>query len=194
VGAGGDKICNGDGLNGQVKVNGSSAKSWQKKEKKPVATVAWMIIFGDAFHNFIDGLSIGAAFSDSILLGVSICIAVLCEELPHELGDFAILLNAGMSKKRALLLNFLSACTCYLGLICGITLSQVSDAKPWILGIAGGMFLYISLADMMPEMNHAAEEHKDQPIKVFLIQNFGLLTGVGVILLVVHFGAMIHLE
>lgn len=46
----------------------------------------------------------------------------------------------------------------------------------------------------MPEMNHAAEEHKDQPIKVFLIQNFGLLTGVGVILLVVHFGAMIHLE
>ena len=64
-------------------------------------------------------------------------------------GDFAILLNAGMSKKRALLFNFLSACTCYLGLIIGISLSEVAYATPWILGIAGGMFLYISLADMV---------------------------------------------
>jgi len=51
-----------------------------------IATVAWMIIFGDGLHNFIDGLSIGAGFSESILTGVSISVAVLCEELPHELG------------------------------------------------------------------------------------------------------------
>ena len=54
-----------------------------------------------------------------------------------------------MSKKRALLFNFLSACTCYLGLIIGISLSEVGHATPWILGLAGGMFLYISLADMV---------------------------------------------
>ena len=55
-------------------------------EKKEVATVAWMIIFGDGLHNFIDGLTIGAAFTDSILAGISICMSVFCEELPHELG------------------------------------------------------------------------------------------------------------
>lgn len=51
-----------------------------------IATVAWMIIFGDGFHNFIDGVSIGAAFQQSIFTGISICLAVMCEELPHELG------------------------------------------------------------------------------------------------------------
>ena len=62
-----------------------------------VATVAWMIIFGDGVHNFIDGLSIGAAFSESTLTGISVSAAVLCEEFPHELGDFAVLLNSGMN-------------------------------------------------------------------------------------------------
>jgi len=67
----------------------------------------------------------------------------------YFVGDFAILLNAGMSKKRALLFNFLSACTCYIGLAFGISLSSVAYATPWILAIAGGMFLYIALADMV---------------------------------------------
>lgn len=56
------------------------------EKKKPIATFAWMIVFGDAFHNFIDGLSIGAAFTESVLAGVSVSVAVICEELPHELG------------------------------------------------------------------------------------------------------------
>ena len=68
-----------------------------------IATVAWMIIFGDGVHNFIDGLSIGAAFSESILTGISVSTAVLCEEFPHELGDFAVLLNAGMNMRQVYL-------------------------------------------------------------------------------------------
>jgi len=115
-----------------------------------IATVAWMIIFGDGIHNFIDGLSIGAAFSDSILTGISVSVAVLCEEFPHELGDFAVLLNAGMSMKQALMYNFLSACTCYLGLALGILLGELEGSSCYIFGLAGGMFLYISLVDMMP--------------------------------------------
>lgn len=71
-----------------------------QKQKTPIATVAWMIIFGDGVHNFIDGLSIGAAFSESILTGMSVSLAVLCEEFPHELGDFAVLLNSGMTIKQ----------------------------------------------------------------------------------------------
>merc|ERR1719334_1732707 len=117
-----------------------------------IATVSWMIIFGDGIHNFIDGLSIGAAFSESILTGISVSLAVLAEEFPHELGEFAVLLNSGMTMKQALMYNFLSACTCYLGLILGILLGEL-DANCYIFALAGGMFLYISLVDMVPELN-----------------------------------------
>merc|ERR1719334_1281381 len=147
-----------------------------------IATVAWMIIFGDGIHNFIDGLSIGAAFSESILTGISVSVAVLCEEFPHELGDFAVLLNAGMSMKQALMYNFLSACTCYLGLILGILLGELEGASGYIFGLAGGMFLYISLVDMMPELNEAVETASKTSVKdaltVFLLQNIGILTGI----------------
>ena len=99
----------------------SSQHKAAKPAKRKIATVAWMIIFGDGIHNFIDGLSIGAAFSESILTGLSVSLAVLCEEFPHELGDFAVLLNSGMTVRQAMMYNFLSACTCYLGLVIGET-------------------------------------------------------------------------
>lgn len=146
-----------------------------------IATVAWMIIFGDGFHNFIDGLSIGAAFNESILTGISISVAVMCEELPHELGDFAVLLNAGMTMRQALVYNFLSACTCYLGLMMGILLGEF-EASSYIFGFAAGMFMYISLVDMMPELNAAAEEASKvswkKAVKTLTLQNIGLVIGV----------------
>jgi len=147
-----------------------------------IATVAWMIIFGDGIHNFIDGLSIGAAFSESILTGVSVSLAVLCEEFPHELGDFAVLLNAGMSMRQAMAYNFLSACTCYLGLVLGILLGELDGSSTFIFGLAGGMFLYISLVDMMPELNEAVEVASRRSVAeaatVFLLQNLGVLVGI----------------
>jgi len=146
-----------------------------------IATVAWMIIFGDGIHNFIDGLSIGAAFSQSILTGISVSVAVLCEEFPHELGDFAVLLNAGMSMKEALVYNFLSACTCYLGLVLGIILGEL-NANCYVFALAGGMFLYISLVDMVPEMNESTEQASKMgvvaAVKVFVIQNVGVVLGI----------------
>ena len=73
----------------------------------------------------------------------------MLEEFPHELGDFAILINAGMSYPVALLFNFLSACCCFVGLAVGITLGENFGANQWIYAIAGGMFLYIALCDMV---------------------------------------------
>lgn len=173
-------------------------KGKEIEKKKQVATVAWMIIFGDGLHNFIDGLTIGAAFTNSILAGISICVSVFCEELPHELGDFAILLNSGMTVKRALMYNFLSACMCYLGLIVGTILGENTTAHDWVFAIAGGMFLYISLVDMMPEMNSAAESEENKktigPMIIFLLQNVGLIAGFGVILLMAVYGADINFE
>ncbi|XP_014784074.1 metal cation symporter ZIP8 [Octopus bimaculoides] len=165
-------------------------------KKKPIKTVAWMIIFGDALHNFIDGLSIGAAFSSSVMTGISVSLAVICEELPHELGDFAILLNSGMTLKRALLFNFLSACMCYVGLIFGIVLAEVTAAHTWIFGVAGGMFLYISLVDMMPEMNQVVEAKENQDVgkmQLFILQNIGMIIGFSVILLISYYAEDINI-
>jgi len=155
-----------------------------------IATVAWMIIFGDGIHNFIDGLSIGAAFSESILTGISVSVAVLCEEFPHELGDFAVLLNSGMTMKQAMMYNFLSACTCYLGLVLGILLGEL-DANCYIFALAGGMFLYISLVDMVPELNETVEVASrtsvEKAVKIFCLQNIGIITGIVCLFILARF-------
>jgi len=143
---------------GSDKKSGGGCKHGHQVDiSRPIATVAWMVIFGDGIHNFIDGLAIGAAFVTGTVTGISTSIAVICEELPHELGDFAILLNAGMTWKQALFYNFLSACSCFVGLVIGILLGELEDMSGYIFALAGGMFLYISLVDMMPEMTEAAK-------------------------------------
>lgn len=109
-----------------------------------VDTVAWMIVFGDAVLNVIDGLSIGAAFERNILAGISISVAVMLEEVTHRLGTFAVLIRAGMSMQQSLLCTFLSACALFPGLIVGILLSDATeDATPYIFCAAGGIFLYM---------------------------------------------------
>lgn len=109
-----------------------------------VDTVAWMIVFGDAVLNVIDGLSIGAAFERNILAGISISVAVMLEEVTHRLGTFAVLIRAGMSMQQSLLCTFISACALFPGLIVGILLSDATeDATPYIFCAAGGIFLYM---------------------------------------------------
>lgn len=170
--------------------NHSHTITFDRNKDSAIATVAWMVIFGDGLHNFIDGLSIGAAFNESILTGVSISVAVVCEEFPHELGDFAVLLNAGMSIRQALLYNFLSACTCYLGLVVGIVLGEF-EASTYIFGFAAGMFLYISLVDMVPEMNEVAEEASkvswQKAVQTLFLQNVGMLSGVTVLYMLARY-------
>ncbi|KAK9534253.1 hypothetical protein VZT92_009309 [Zoarces viviparus] len=159
-----------------------------------IKTVAWMITLSDALHNFIDGLAIGASFTVSVLTGFSTSTAIVCEEFPHELGDFVILLNAGMSVPQAIFFNLLSAVSCYVGLVFGILLGS-NFAPNAIFAIAGGMFLYIALADMFPEMDKILWEQKRTSTKIvfFMIQNAGLLTGFAIILLITIFAGEINL-
>jgi len=159
-----------------------------------IATVAWMVIFGDGLHNFIDGLSIGAAFTESILSGISISVAVICEEFPHELGDFAILLNSGMKFRQALMYNFMSACMCYCGLIFGIILGDTTESGQWIFALAAGMFLYISLVNMVPELNQQAEDMKKGGTPLWLvlvIQHSGIIVGFVIMYLMAAYGGEI---
>ncbi|XP_074849606.1 metal cation symporter ZIP8 isoform X2 [Carettochelys insculpta] len=180
----------------EEKTQRSSCKCLKGPTLSEIGTIAWMVTLSDALHNFIDGLAIGASFTLSLLQGLSTSIAILCEEFPHELGDFVILLNAGMSTYQALLFNFISSCSCYLGLAFGILVGS-NFASNIIFAIAGGMFLYISLADMFPEMTDMLRESvtgRKTDLMFFLIQNAGLLTGFAAILLITVYAGDIELE
>ncbi|CAD6191380.1 unnamed protein product [Caenorhabditis auriculariae] len=162
-----------------------------------IAAVAWMIIFGDGLHNFIDGISIGASFSDSIHSGLSVSLAVLCEEFPHELGDVAILVASGMTLSQALLYNLLSAITCYIGFIIGVAIGELQVAK-YAFALAGGMFLYISLACMMPEMRKAMEEALNVSIwhgvYVLFVQSVGLFSGLTLMYVMGRYGESLDIS
>lgn len=110
------------------------------------------------------------------------------------LGDFVILLNAGMSIQQALFFNFLSACCCYVGLAFGILAGSHFSAN-WIFALAGGMFLYISLADMFPEMNEVCQEdeRKGSILVPFVIQNLGLLTGFTIMVVLTMYSGQIQI-
>ncbi|KAF5400379.1 Metal cation transporter ZIP family [Paragonimus heterotremus] len=151
--------------------------------------VVWMIVIGDGLHNFMDGLSIGAGFMNDLRLGLSVTLAVLCEELPHELGDIAILLQSGMSASLAVLFNFGSACTAYMGFFLGVFLGELPQSAMYIFAVTAGFFLYISLADMLPEMRKTEDQHLEANRNIsilFAVHCAGLLFGFGCILTVTY--------
>ncbi|KAM8979414.1 zinc transporter ZIP5 [Sarcophilus harrisii] len=137
--------------------------------------ITWMVLLGDGLHNFTDGLAIGVAFSDGFSSGISTTLAVLCHELPHELGDFAMLLQAGLPYKRLLLLSLVSGALGLAGAALGVGLSQgPAPFTPWVFGITAGVFLYVSLVDMLPTLLHPADP---LPTSHILLQGLGLLLG-----------------
>lgn len=165
------------------RVGNLAAERQDNAVRMSVDTVAWMIVFGDAVLNVIDGLSIGAAFERNILAGISISVAVMLEEVTHRLGTFAVLIRAGMSMQQSLLWTFLSACALFPGLIVGILLSDATeDATPYIFCAAGGIFLYMALVDVMKEMNRSIENAMRKDIKstlqIFALQNLGIILAV----------------
>ncbi|XP_030848601.1 zinc transporter ZIP4-like isoform X2 [Strongylocentrotus purpuratus] len=154
--------------------------------------VAMMIILGDSLHNFGDGLAIGAAFSLSLAAGLSTSIAVLCHELPHELGDLAVLMKQGMRLRTALLMNMMCACTAFIGLWIGIPLGQTETAREWIFAAVAGMFLYVGLVDMLPMLHQY--DGKSNKVTVAILQNIGFLAGIGIILLIALYEDAIELS
>lgn len=111
------------------------------------------ILVGDAFHNFADGAVIAGAFLVDIQLGILATLAVMAHEIPHEVGDFMILLNAGFTRRRAFLFNLLSGMAAVAGGIVGyFVLDSTQALLPYMLMVAAASFVYIALSDLLPEM------------------------------------------
>ena len=112
------------------------------------------VLVGDAFHNFVDGAVIAAAVMTSVPLGISTAVAVAAHEIPQEVGDFAILLHAGYSRRRALLLNLMSAGASALGAVVAyFALDIVPIIRPYFLALAAASFLYVAMADLIPGLH-----------------------------------------
>ena len=113
-----------------------------------------MVIIGDAFHNFLDGVIIGTAVRTSIPLGVSTALAVATHEIPQELGDMAILLHAGYSRRKALILNLMSGASAVLGAIVAVlALDWVPQISQYVLSVSAAGFLYVAMADLIPDLH-----------------------------------------
>jgi zinc and cadmium transporter len=134
---------------------------------------AYINLIGDGVHNMIDGIIIGGAYLTSTSLGVATTIAVCLHEIPQEIGDFGVLVYAGMTRRRALLLNLLSALTAILGAVIALTLSaHVDNLVALLLPFAAGNFIYIAGSDLVPELQD--EKHLSSSLVHLVLMVLGL--------------------
>ncbi len=149
---------------------------------------AALVIIGDTLHNFIDGVAIAAGFLTSIEVGIVVTIAVAAHEIPQEIGDFGLLLSKGMSRKKVVLVNILSALVTVLAAATFYSLGQsVQLPEAIITGLVAGFFIYIAVSDIIPSI------HKHEDRKLAGVQTLLLLLGVvSVSLLIVGLHQIAH--
>ena len=141
--------------------------------KTHIHNFAWMNLWGDFFHNIIDGLTIATSYLLNIQAGVATTLAVVFHEIPQEIGDFGVLLHGGFEIKKALLLNFLTALSAFIGAIVSFLLNnKIEHLTLFLVPFAAGNFIYIASSDLIPEL------HKETEIKKGLIQTITFLLGV----------------
>jgi zinc and cadmium transporter len=144
----------------------------------PIHPVGYMNLLADGLHNFIDGAIIGASYLVSVHIGIATTLAVVFHEIPHELGNFFILLYAGFTKTKALFFNFLSALFAILGTISALLIgARVEQFAALMLPLAAGGFIYIAGSDLVPELN------KEVQLSKSIVQMIAIAAGIGLMLL-----------
>lgn len=142
-----------------------------------------LVLVGDAFHNFVDGVIIAAAFVASVPLGIAASLSVVAHEIPQEVGDLAILLESGYTRRRALGYNTLSSLTTLPGaLLAYMALQGIQRVTPYVMAVSAASFIYIAVADLVPSL------HRHTGLGSSLRQLILMLAGIGTIALL-HLGS-----
>ncbi|PJC82640.1 ZIP family metal transporter [Candidatus Roizmanbacteria bacterium CG_4_8_14_3_um_filter_35_14] len=153
------------------------------KGKCEIHTFGYINLFGDAVHNFIDGLVIAATFLTDIKLGIATSLVVFLHEIPQEIGDFGVLLYSGFGRKKAIISNFLVALTAVLGGLIGYFLSfSIDRFTTYLLPFTAGGFIYIAASDLMPEIR------KETNLKKSLVSFAVFIVGILLMFLVKFIG------
>ena len=141
----------------------------------------WMILVGDGVHNFVDGVLIAAAFIANPEVGILTAIAIIAHEIPQEIGNFMVLLNAGFSKKRALIYNMVCGLLAVVGGILGYAFLEQSIAWiPYLLVFASSSFIYIAVSDLMPQMNRRIQIKESIKQITLILLGVGLVVGLSI--------------
>jgi len=139
-----------------------------------------MIIIGDSFHNFVDGILIAAAFLQSTELGVVTAAAIIAHEIPQEIGDFVVLLHSGYGKATALALNLLSSLAMLVGaLLAYLTLQSAQEWIATVLALAAASMIYVAVADLIPGLHRRPELGATAQQVLLIALGVGLIWGVG---------------
>lgn len=142
-----------------------------------------MILIGDTFHNFVDGVLIAGAFLADTQLGIVTAMAIIAHELPQEVGDFLVLLHSGYSKSKAMFYNLLSSVAMVFGGVLGyLALEGMDGVTPYLLGIAAASMIYVAVADLIPGL------HKRPELSATLEQVLLIGLGIAAIVLLGHLG------
>lgn len=140
-----------------------------------------LLLIGDSFHNFVDGVVIAGAFLSSTPLGITVALSTIAHEVPQEIGEFMVYLRSGYTRRRALLLNSITSLSSVLGAVLGyFFVSQMRVVGPYLLAFATAGFVYVALADLIPS------QRAKMPLGLVLLDLFLVLCGVCVILLVIR--------
>ncbi|GIX25582.1 MAG: ZIP family metal transporter [Caldimonas sp.] len=141
----------------------------------------WAVLVGDSIHNFCDGVIIAGAFLVDVRLGVVTSVAIIAHEIPQEVGDYIVLLNAGFSRARALLYNAVSGLAAVLGGVIGyFVVRPWEDVFPYLLVVASSSFIYVAVADLIPQLQRRLS------LRETVAQLLWLATGLGLILALVE--------
>jgi zinc and cadmium transporter len=136
----------------------------------------WMILVGDGLHNFTDGILIAAAFLADPNLGLITALAIVAHEIPQEIGDFIVLLNAGFSRTRAYVYNLICSLMAVIGGIVGyLMLERANNLIPYVLVFASSGFIYIAVSDLMPQMQRRASLRETIPQIVLIAVGVALV-------------------
>ncbi|XP_056396352.1 zinc transporter SLC39A7 isoform X2 [Hyla sarda] len=162
--------------------NAKSGKSGKEKHRTDMTVSGYLNLAADFTHNFTDGLAIGASFLVSSNVGIVTTITILLHEVPHEIGDFAILVQSGCTKKKAMMLQLSTALGALAGTACSLLAEGIGEAATlWILPFTAGGFIYIATVSVIPELL------KDSRPRQSIMETFGLLLGVAMMVLIAHF-------